>query len=441
MYTSARDVDLDGVADVMSGGLVSTSDGAFQAAFDDSAVGSLGPSLFDATGAGDLVLAYGDGLADVSTGVTTAWAWPARARPQFAFMGVGGAEGSPFVVVVGDNDVLVVDTRGTLDVSARDDWPSEFRSATPPVVGDVDGDGLTDVVFAAAGRVLAVHVEGPRRGELFGDWTLFDASGAGGLINLVLADLDADGTYEIVAQSTFGFYLLDGSSGDVLWSDLALTTLANLSSLLVADVDADGAAEIVFRGDEVDPDVWIGDDPNVDGSTMFVFGAARGEWARSRPIWNQVPYDITTVRDDGAIVRFPRPSWQQYNAYRAQPAHDGDRPDLAPRVTEVCADVCGPGGTVTLAVVVDNLGSAEAAAGASLVLSTWGEGEAWIAEVARMVLSDAVPSGSSTREVTLTVPWERWKDARVIDVWGTHEDECDYVNDRVDVAEDPCTGA
>jgi hypothetical protein len=73
-----------------------------------------------------------------------------------------------------------------------------------------------------------------------------------------------------------------------------------------------------------------------------------------------------------------------------------------------------------------------------VVLSTWAEGEQWISEVVRLVLPDALPGGSTSAPITFTVPWEDWKDARVIDVWGTHEDECDFVNDRIDVAEDPC---
>ncbi len=121
-----------------------------------------------------------------------------------------------------------------------------------------------------------------------------------------------------------------------MWSDRSVTTLANVTGVMVVDADMDGSAELVFVEDDVDPEVWVGEDPNVDNSTLFVFGAAEGEWARSRPVWNQLPYDITTVRDDGAIVRFPRPSWSQYNAFRAQPAHDGDHRRRRSAAHEVC---------------------------------------------------------------------------------------------------------
>lgn len=432
--TTARDVDFDGVADVMSGGSILTSKGVTLRTFSDPAVDAVGPVLFDSSGTGGLIIAWPGGLSDVETDTTTPWAWPGRPSP-YAVAAIGAADGVPFEVVLGTQAILQ-DALGVVDLSETGLWGDDERSTSPASIGDLDGDGLVDAAYLILGDARAVHVEGPHRGEVFASWQVLDIDGS--TANLVLSDLDADGAYEIVVVGSAGFFLLDAGTGRILWEDRSITLNANYQTPIVADVDMDGSAEIIFIGDDANRDYLPWTDPEVRADTIFIFGPAEGEWARSRPIWNQYSYDITTVRDDGAIVRFPRPSWSQYNAYRAQPAHDGEHPDLAPRVTQVCADVCGPGGTVTLTAEVDNLGSVDASAGASIVLSTWAEGETWISEVARSTLPDVVSSGTTTGVITFTVPWEQWKDARVIDVWGTHEDECDYVNDRIDVAEDPC---
>ena len=86
---------------------------------------------------------------------------------------------------------------------------------------------------------------------------------------------------------------------------------------------------------------------DVDGqgaqNRLFVVGPATGRWARTRPVWHELAYDITSVRDDGVIISFPYPSWSTYNAFRAQPAHDGLHPDRVIDATGVCADACDDG--------------------------------------------------------------------------------------------------
>ncbi len=138
-------------------------------------------------------------------------------------------------------------------------------------------------------------------------------------------------------------------------------------------------------------------------------------------------------------MAFPRPNWQTYNSFRAQPAHDGDLPDLTLEVTESCADVCGAGGTVEVAVQASNLGSREAGPGADIRLYTWNEADGAVL-VAQSTLNDAIPPTWSAEGVVFDVPWEDWRERRFVEIEGVGDDECDLVNDRIDIFQDPCAG-
>lgn len=263
----------------------------------------------------------------------------------------------------------------------------------PPAVGDVDGDGRPEIVTCEERDTSAFDLDG----NLL--WRHRYSAPGGSNGGHSMADLDADGRYEVIHLGQWGLRVLDGATGAVLAKRTDVFTRALQSDPIIADVDGDGSAEIVVAGD------WITEDGEPDelvNDHLFVFGAATGRWARTRPVWNQTAYDITTIRDDGSIVRFPRTSWQTYNAYRAQPSHDGDRPDLTLEVTDACADTCGPGGTVYIGVQASNLGSREAPAGASIHLHTW-SAAAGVKDVGAATIDDAIPSMASPEGVVQRV--------------------------------------
>ena len=445
MGTGTRDIDHDGRADVFVSDVVALHDGGVL--YEGSPVDmTVLPTLFDSDGVGHLAYATADGLADLSSGDFHPWPW-SESDGYAAGTAVAGGNGGPVTVTVSDRGILIADGLGSIELTPMRPGHDVPFTAYPAAVGDIDGDGAPEAVVGVWEEIWAVALVGPSRGDVVHRWVVTPPEVEAGWAShkaVVLADLDADRVYEVVSMGPDGLHVLSALHAESSVAFLDIGSLAVWNWPIVADIDADGSAEIVVTGTQVPAGehLWAQRNEYVAAgtynSTLFILGAAEGEWARTRPIWNQVPYDITTVRDDGTIVRFPRPSWSQYNAFRAQPAHDGDHPDLSPRVTAACADSCDEDGTITLTVVVDNLGSVDAPAGADLVLSTWAQGEPWIDEALRITLPDPVPAGGQSPEYAFSMPVSQWKDARVLDVWGTHEDECDYVNDRIDVAEDPC---
>jgi len=132
-------------------------------------------------------------------------------------------DGAPTVIVSATTGLLAVDRTGAF----------EWLAAVPvsayghPAVGEMDGDGLSEVVY---GRSVVEH-DGTVR------WTGTGGTGGGAYMSFP-ADLDQDGLSEVVAGNTV--YEHDGS---VRWNDGGPDGFP-----AIADLDLDGSPEIVRVG-------------------------------------------------------------------------------------------------------------------------------------------------------------------------------------------------
>jgi hypothetical protein len=170
--------------------------------------------------------------------------------PGFAAVADVDLDGEADFIVPSQQMLRVSNSRGLLPGFPVELVPRYPEPILPPepVVGDVDGDGSPDIVLVLdywdghAGTNSIRIFSG--RGVLQREWTV---PGGGGLANPALADLDADGVPEIIAQNADFVYAWNGAGETLAGWPVSLHRAWNAQAQpIVGDLDGDGAPEIVI---------------------------------------------------------------------------------------------------------------------------------------------------------------------------------------------------
>lgn len=145
-------------------------------------------------------------------------------------------------------EIFTSDARGNMVVlnaagEPRMDLQTTTYRLSSPSVGDLDGDGLGDIVFGTD-DMEAYAVSG--NGEML--WRA-PLSGRFGRAMPLVADADKDGRYEVYLSSAFnqsrpGLFAIDALTGKLLWK--AESKMQSYNSTAVADLEGDGSSEILF---------------------------------------------------------------------------------------------------------------------------------------------------------------------------------------------------
>lgn len=139
------------------------------------------------------------------------------------------------------------------------EWRWEGSSLAPgyddpmmmPAVGDVDGDGMPEIVLttfadrAYTGAGALILLSGDGSGEEAA-WTSIGGHAPYGSAGIALGDLDADGVPEIVTISTELRVIALHADGSLVWASEPLTAdLKGYTHPAIADLDGDGLAEVI----------------------------------------------------------------------------------------------------------------------------------------------------------------------------------------------------
>jgi uncharacterized repeat protein (TIGR01451 family) len=215
------------------------------------------------------------------------------------FTAVGNLDGDPKaeIVYVSTNQVMVLNHDGSILRASRLVQPIvPFGNRTvwagPPSLGDLDGDGATDILIAASKELFAL------RANLSTLWRV-PTSEASEMTFAVAFDLDGDGADEVLYLDETQFRILDGATGATLYSRPNTSKTAT-EGPVVADVDGDGRAEILVPSNRS-----FGGDRSTQG--LHVLG--HPSWRGTRPIWNQHTFHGTNVQADGTVPARETPAW------------------------------------------------------------------------------------------------------------------------------------
>lgn len=252
--------------------------------------------------------------------------------------------------VVGDNSLDLVSGNVVYNLSLNNVTDSTGNSAVKTYapegvkdgfssVGDIDGDGLLDIVVvrnnyyesgggvwvwnARQNRIIATHVGGecggvPSIGDINGDCSaeiiitfcdtlrVYSYNGSSeleilytipiveesGVTSVTLFDLNGDMSNEIIYRDESRMFIFNGLSGHIV-AEYPIKSRTSLEYPIVADIDRDGEAEILVTGYT----------DQFGQESLFCFESGGEPWMPARAIWNQYAYNPTFVNDDGTIPR------------------------------------------------------------------------------------------------------------------------------------------
>lgn len=148
--------------------------------------------------------------------------------------------------------VQVIDATTHTEKFTLTPYESKFRGGVRVAVGDVNGDGMPDVITApGSGRAPLIKVFDGNTGlqlpGLIGSFLGFDRTFLGGVF-VAAGDVNGDGRDEIIASQGAiqpKVRVLDGTTGATLQSFFAYDGFAGGVRVAAGDLDGDGKSEII----------------------------------------------------------------------------------------------------------------------------------------------------------------------------------------------------
>lgn len=338
------------------------------------------PILADLDQDGQQEVILGNLVADLHG--TTLWT---NAGTGFSSLGaVADIDGDPGgeVFFASDGTCIVHDDDGTVLTS----FALPPGNPGPPAVADFDGDGAIEIAIPTRDAISVFRPDG----TLVWSAPTTDVSGFSGCSGY---DVDGDGAYELFYADEEDFYIFDGATGAVLYTNPDHSSETLWEYPVIADMDGDGSAEVVLASSYTWPEgTWKG---------VTVLGHVGDGWAPAGPTWATHDFAVTNLDPDGHVPSPPIPSWQAYNVFRARPQVDGlALADLVVAITDVCVQDCTYG-PVRVAIQATNQGGRDV--GAGVVANTYAVDDDVTLRLVDSVTLPALPAGTRAEGIEVAL--------------------------------------
>ncbi len=174
----------------------------------------------------------------------------------------------------------------------------------PGTIHDFDGDNVAE--WASSSQSAYAVFEGPDAADVLWQVVVADYSGAAGGTAF---DFLGDGVAEAMYADEQFFRIYDGLTGAVQLEQMRFSpTISEYP--VVADIDNDGSAEILVVSTSGAP-------------ALQALRDADDRWIQARRIWNQHAYYVTNVREDSTIPQTPVNNWETLNTFRTNAQIEG----------------------------------------------------------------------------------------------------------------------
>jgi hypothetical protein len=227
--------------------------------------------------------------------------WQVPGNPGHPHVANFDDDPEPEIFLTTDEGLRVIEANGAVKFGPVRPTSPEINVqcwCKPGAVHDFDGDGKANVAAGSCTDYSVYEIGATATPK----WTqpIIDESGiATGTAFDFLGDGVADAIY---GDENFA-YAFEGITGEIeLKVQRISATIVEYP--VVADVDNDGSAEIVITSN-------FG-----YGPTVQVIKDADDRWIPARRIWNQHAYHVTNVREDGVIPKTMGKSWKLLNTFR-----------------------------------------------------------------------------------------------------------------------------
>ena len=193
-------------------------------------------------------------------------------------------------------------------VSAPLLFATEDNGKSIPLIADIDGDNLLELVIqcnATTGEKVKCYKYDPTANSFSFMWDIYvDEDSYSNSMSVF--DLNNDGVMDMLISDQTTVRIVNGSGHSHLTGNDTIPVY-ELTSLsfgectvmqypIVADVDADGSAELLVLG--------LFGSGHTYQAFLNVFKSASLPWAPARKVWNQYMYNVTNVNEDLTVPQY-----------------------------------------------------------------------------------------------------------------------------------------